>query len=1316
MGTTKRISSRLVGLATTLVVAAVSVSAAVLAFSSAPASAQIFHPSISSFEGQDTPAGPFGEETTALAVDDSSSASAGDVYVTDRQAHAADKFSPAPSSEFLCEITGASGLTSPLSECDREPSNEGVAGESFPLPSSVAVDGATGEVYIADEEAGVVDEFDPEGKFIGSIAGLGEPTDIAVDDVTGDLYISFSGGSEVKKFDRATSTLSTFVASPENSLSAVAVDNSTGSSAGDVYVVENRSSIAKFSPSGELLSQLPGPAGQPFGSLWDLAVDFQSGDLYAADAAAGVVDQFDEVGASLGQLKVSQTPTGSGEPRGVAIASSGDVYVLLNNVPAAKRHQVATFGPGVVIPDAATGSPSELRPTSAKLEGVVKPDGFALTDCHFDYGTTTAYGQTAACEPASGAIPASGQTGVTATITGLQSGVNYHFRVEASNANCESCTSFGADATFETLPRPAIDSATVSNLTASFATLNAKINPRGSEARYRIEYGASTAYGKVTEGSIPAGEGDVLVSAREPLEEENKTYHWRLVATNANGTTTGSDHTFIYATTGEGLPDNRTYEMVTPPHKNGALIGATIGVPDIAANGSRVIAGSIQCFAGAESCNGVSLDQIGSPYEFTRASSGWVTRAMAPPATTFSRATPWYSSADDATALFSAPTEPSGQDDFYASTPEASAIASIGPLSPPDMGQQGPVGVQGEKAVSADLSHVVWRVGGSDPHWPFDKTLGDDSLYEYAPPYGSHPFLVGVVGENDPENNDSSSLISACSTVLGPVNGDPNPPGTMSSDGRVVYFTALRCTAEQNGTEIPVNQLYARIDGEREDAHTVAISQRSSPDCTGPCLGSPPADQQFVDASADGSKALFASTQQLTDQASEDSHSGDSAASPAGCTETTGLGGCNLYELENVRAQRPAERRLLTISAGDQSGGGPRVQGVLAFSEDGSHVYFIARGVLSAFPNAQGQLARDGANNLYVFERDDSHPAGHVVFIADLPSSDVEEWNDGVGKPANVTPDGRYLVFVSQGQLTPDDTTVAGGRQVFRYDAQTGDLLRISIGSEGFNDNGNRSAPSPCDPTLVGAVNDCPENASIAYTGNRSRRRDLTMSNDGSYVFFQSPVALTAHALDDVQISHYNSGLPMFAQNVYEWHEGHVSLISDGRDVSIDAGQVARCAFVSLSSTCLLGADTSGANAFISTTDPLTSADTNTELDFYDARICTEADPCIKAPSSPPAPCLGEACHDIPAAQLSAPTGGSLTFNGPGNVAPSSAPRPVTKSLSRAQKLALALKACRKRHRHSKKRRAACEHVVRKRYGPIRRAKGSAHANRRPSR
>jgi hypothetical protein len=83
--------------------------------------------------------------------------------------------------------------------------------------------------------------------------------------------------------------------------------------------------------------------------------------------------------------------------------------------------------------------------TAATLNASVNPNGEAVTDCHFDYGTTTTYGSSPACtpQPGSGTAPVS----VSASITGLMPSTSYHFRVEARSS---AGTTVSADATFTT--------------------------------------------------------------------------------------------------------------------------------------------------------------------------------------------------------------------------------------------------------------------------------------------------------------------------------------------------------------------------------------------------------------------------------------------------------------------------------------------------------------------------------------------------------------------------------------------------------------------------------------------------------------------------------------------------------------------------------------------------------------------------------------------------------------------------------------------------------------------------------------------------
>jgi hypothetical protein len=377
----------------------------------------------------------------------------------------------------------------------------------------------------------------------------------------------------------------------------------------------------------------------------------------------------------------------------------------------------------------------------------------------------------------------------------------------------------------------------------------------------------------------------------------------------------------------------------------------------------------------------------------------------------------------------------------------------------------------------------------------------------------------------------------------------------------------------------------------------------------------------------------------------------------------------------------------------------------VAVSPDGSHVYFVARGVLAGV-NSEGRAPVEGADNLYLYERDGAYPAGRRVFIATLPAigNEEEQWTHRAIK-ANVTPGGRFLVFASYGALT-GDAAAGGPGQIYRYDAQSGGLLRVSVGAEGYNDNGNVGG---------GVAWIVPPTGGIGFP-----RSDPSMSDDGQFVFFKSPVGLTPRALNDVNVTGHNVWP---AENVYEWEApgtevdgrvqcaepgGCVYLISDGRDASEGHGTGV---LSTPSSVELKGVSRSGGDVFFATVDPLVGQDTDTQLDFYDARV----DGGFPAPT-PPVECQeensGEACRG---AGSSPPVFGTLPSSalaGTGNLPPvegSSPPPPSSRPpLTRAEELARALKACRRDR--ARKKRLVCERHAEARYGPPARkaARGSA--------
>ncbi len=184
----------------------------------------------------------------------------------------------------------------------------------------------------------------------------------------------------------------------------------------------------------------------------------------------------------------------------------------------------------IVTTSAATGK----QPLQATLNGTANSNGTSLSNCHFEYGTSTSYGSSAPCSG-----PESGES---ATVS-LTPGTTYHFRIVATNA---SGTAYGSDETLATPgPVEAVTGA-ATGLLETRATLNGTVNPRGYAAKYYYQYGGTTAYGLSTpEGS--AGEGGTAVQVPATLTglEPGMLYHYRLIGTSGGITSYGPDETFI---------------------------------------------------------------------------------------------------------------------------------------------------------------------------------------------------------------------------------------------------------------------------------------------------------------------------------------------------------------------------------------------------------------------------------------------------------------------------------------------------------------------------------------------------------------------------------------------------------------------------------------------------------------------------------------------------------------------------------------------------------------------------------------------------
>jgi hypothetical protein len=92
---------------------------------------------------------------------------------------------------------------------------------------------------------------------------------------------------------------------------------------------------------------------------------------------------------------------------------------------------------------------------------------------------------------------------------------------------------------------PTATTGPAASLTSSSANVTGTVNPNGETTTYSFQFGTTTGYGSQTNPQTAgAGTADQVVSATLTGLRAGTTYHYRLIATNASGTTVGTDLTF----------------------------------------------------------------------------------------------------------------------------------------------------------------------------------------------------------------------------------------------------------------------------------------------------------------------------------------------------------------------------------------------------------------------------------------------------------------------------------------------------------------------------------------------------------------------------------------------------------------------------------------------------------------------------------------------------------------------------------------------------------------------------------------------------
>jgi DNA-binding beta-propeller fold protein YncE len=1166
---------------------------------------------------------------------------------------------------------------------------EGSGASALVDPTGVAVDEASGEVYVVDRNAPHqrVERFKPDGE-------------------GGYTYVS-----------------SFAVKSPED----IAVDNADGESQGDVYVVGAETEGAGFEEHDVLYKYDPNTSKMIFKktvfhsekeelALEDIdgiAVD-ASGTLWVDWGEEGVISGFSDAETNQWQPGLTkepevQTTLACRAGQGLAVAPGGGLFYVpherqngLEECPEEESRPslVAEFsGSGQLLQKALDNELSsgvaveqpggDVYVDNEDSIAAFTPEGYLIQ--HFGSGELNGGGALAVNAASSEVLvaePAAGKVQVFAGEGGAT---------------------------------PTIDSVYAEDVEPGKTNLFAEIDPHGATTEYEFQYGTSSCVSvpspcaERARGTITAGFGDQQVKAQLTGLTPNTTYYYRVLARNDHGATESAQAAQTFFTTLPSaaglLADHREWELVSPAEmdgaavepisREGALIQASASGGALAWTASSPVAGEAQGNRRPEPVQVISM----------RTSQGWTSRDIT---TQHDRgegiepgeATEYRFFSPDLSLALVQPQVPSEPLEDPPLAPEASektiyrrdqASGEFEPLvTAKDDTAGSPFGGKLEFAgATPDLSHVVFS-----SEVQLLPEAGDGGLYEWEA--GAALKLISVL--------PGSGQTPAIEPNLGYQDRDVR--GAISNDGSRVFFSS-------EGEDGP---LYVREPSASKTIQVNAVQGEGVREPSEEERAEGLDEVRFQDASTDGAEVFFTDSWPLTSEstlepgAEEEVTEGDEARAAGRPMD--------LYELDVETG------KLVDLTVSPHVGENADVLGTLAgASEDGAYVYFVANGVLAPgaeagdCPRTRPLLPHPKAEcNLYVSEPDPQHPERRQTrLIARLSYDDAPDWGGGNsplpgdlgGVTSEVSANGRYLAFMSDRELTGydnvDSNPAAEGapdEEVYVYDAETGRLVCASCDPSGQPPDGVLDTHEAGEG--LGLVVDRPETWdghwlagsipgwTLFELRNPIAEHQSQYLSDSGRLFFDSADALVPQVATRTREEQI-AGKPqdVGVENVYEYEPGGegTCLRENGCVTLISSG-------TSEHESAFLDASENGDDAFFVTAAELVAGTENTPT-LYDARICGTAasEPCLPV-EEPPAPvCTGERCRPFQPSEPNFAAPASAGYSGPGNQAKQQVSATTTtraKSLTRAQKLAAALKACRKLRR--KKQRVPCERRAHRAY------------------
>lgn len=189
-----------------------------------------------------------------------------------------------------------------------------------------------GHLLVTDDTTNLIQEFSSQGKYLASYGGTGETagkfegaTGIAVNQATGDMYVGDCGAHSIQELGPKGEYIRSLTSSHLQCPGQITIDG-----AGNVWTADmSADQVEEFSETGSFLHAYgeKGTGNLQFNE--PIGITYANKDLYVADTANNRIQIMSTTGSYVGQFGSQGTQGGEFErPEGLAADAAGDVFVL----------------------------------------------------------------------------------------------------------------------------------------------------------------------------------------------------------------------------------------------------------------------------------------------------------------------------------------------------------------------------------------------------------------------------------------------------------------------------------------------------------------------------------------------------------------------------------------------------------------------------------------------------------------------------------------------------------------------------------------------------------------------------------------------------------------------------------------------------------------------------------------------------------------------------------------------------------------------------------------------------------------------------